>query len=322
MATSLTPGYAALAAGMHPVVHALLVENCDPASIDASELLRALNLHGSHHDWESRRPGSSTCRVPATLDLLQCAALRAAVDAASMDALDSVDGLLEYQLTLDVDELEGLVGSEAYLKLTALAAAAHVELQAAPNADVAAAAAKGGIILSPLLPDEPHTIFVRSYSAGTRPWVGFHYDRSSLTLNVALSDDDALAGGSLLAVVDGKVERCAREIGTATLHASTLLHAVTRVYGSATRYSLVLLYRQICPNAAHRLVECSAATMGLLYPLDEGSYSCDACGDSALELAARGSHAMWHCADGCEYDLCGVCHDSSLVGGVQCLGVD
>lgn len=178
--------------------------------------------------------------------------------------------------------------------------------------------------------------------------------------------------------------RCDRAEGTATLHASTLLHAVTRVQvrrtchtrlceealftekhnprpatqalftprschavarvqGPAARYSLILFYRQICPAAAHRLVECSVATMDLLYPPEEGSYSCDACGDSRLhrvrrsepggaasrtarcehrrELEEQGCRSMWHCAAGCEYDLCGVCHDVGLADGVEYVSV-
>ncbi|EOD32367.1 hypothetical protein EMIHUDRAFT_441962 [Emiliania huxleyi CCMP1516] len=158
-------------------------------------------------------------------------------------------------------------------------------------------------------------------------------------MNVALSDDQGLEGGALLAIVGGEVVRCDRAEGTATLHASTLLHAVTRVQGSAARYSLILFYRQICPAAAHRLVECSVATMDLLYPPEEGSYSCDACGDSRLhrvrrsepggassrehrrELEEQGCRSMWHCAAGCEYDLCGVCHDVGLADGVEYVSV-
>ena len=111
----------------------------------------------------------------------------------------------------------------------------------------------------------------------------------------------------------GEVVRCDRAEGTATLHASTLLHAVTRVQvrrtchtrlceealftekhnprpatqalftprschavarvqGPAARYSLILFYRQICPAAAHRLVECSVATMDLLYPPEDARH--------------------------------------------------
>ena len=30
---------------------------------------------------------------------------------------------------------------------------------------------------------------------------------------------------------------------------------------------------------------------------------------------------MWHCAAGCEYDLCGVCHDVGLADGVEYVSV-
>ena len=189
----------------------------------------------------------------------------------------------------------------------------------------------------------------------------------------------------------------------ATLHASTLLHAVTRMVGEGTRYpfilfdrqsswnvmhlpppppartlpgryplidrqtcmecacilhprprarmllgrySLILFYRQICPHAGHALVQCSATTMDLLYPLSSGSYSCawisldlhltslfacnhlparcagsyscDLCGDSASEL---GGCDMWHCAQGCEYDVCSPCHSVGLADGVEYVSV-
>mmetsp|Transcript_44116 Transcript_44116/g.143525 ORF Transcript_44116/g.143525 Transcript_44116/m.143525 type:complete len:242 (-) Transcript_44116:43-768(-) len=240
-----------------------------------------------------------------------------------METLDSVDGLLEYQLTLTSADFEELVGVDAFARLNFLAAEAHAELQSPLRpAAAAAAASAAGIAASPHpLTEEPHEIFVRRYSAATRPWVGFHFDRSSLTMNVALSDDQGLEGGALLAIVGGEVVRCDRAEGTATLHASTLLHAVTRVQGPAARYSLILFYRQICPAAAHRLVECSVATMDLLYPPEEGSYSCDACGDSRRELEEQGCRSMWHCAAGCEYDLCGVCHDVGLADGVEYVSV-
>ena len=96
-------------------------------SVDAAELLDALDLGGSRHDWASRRASAAARRVPASLDLAQCAALRNAVDAASMETLDSVDGLLEYQLTLTSADFEELVGADAFARLNFLAAEAHAE---------------------------------------------------------------------------------------------------------------------------------------------------------------------------------------------------
>ena len=171
------------------------------------------------------------------------------------ETLDSVDGLLEYQLTLTSADFEALVGADAFARLNFLAAEAHAgtlpgrfqdrdssetvprqfrelsllgfeeaanatdtghthrhtaqdtppapcrsapmrhsrrsdgglsppqahaELQPPLRPAAAAAASAAGIAASPHpLTEEPHEIFVRRYSAATRPWVvGFHFDRS------------------------------------------------------------------------------------------------------------------------------------------------
>ena len=39
------------------------------------------------------------------------------------------------------------------------------------------------------------------------------------------------------------------------------------------------------------------------------------------ELEEQGCRSMWHCAAGCEYDLCGVCHDVGLADGVEYVSV-
>lgn len=193
------------------------------------------------------------------------------------------------------------------------------------------------------------------FEACTGKWFGFHFDRASLTMNIALSSDDEHGGGALLAIVDQRLRRCERQEGTATVHASTLLHAVTRmVHGE--RYALILFYRQVCPHAVrspppglthrrerpaagfrggrrrdaretiasspppiarvacaraqeHALALVSAETMAALYPAHDGGYHCDRCGDDAETLGWPG---MWHCAEGCEYDLCRDCYDQRV----------
>jgi len=149
-------------------------------------------------------------------------------------------------------------------------------------------------------------------------WFQFHFDRSSLTLNIALSSDEDHGGGSLLAIVAGKLARCERMAGTATLHASTLLHAVTRMT-HGERYALILFYRNVCPHANHALTHLSAETMAALYPAHDGGYHCDRCGDDAEGL---GWPDMWHCRQGCEYDLCRACYDQYPydVGGCVAAG--
>lgn len=298
--------FAALAAQMDPIVRSLLVDNVDPCSFNVDDVLCALKLDGSRHDWASRLDGSLRT-VPGALSASQCAVLRDAVDAAPMEMLDTVDGLLEYQLNLEPEELQRYIGDAAYAALSQLAARCHREMKTSHSPAATSAAHAVGICLSPPLPDHAHEIFIRRYSAWTRPWFGFHHDRSSLTVNVALSDDADHDGGRLIAIVDGGVQVCDREKGTATLHDSRLLHGVTRMVGNSARYSLILFYRQICPHAGHTLLQCDAATMHALYPPDQGSYSCDMCGASASELD---NCSMWHCAQGCEYDVCATCHST------------
>jgi hypothetical protein len=48
-------------------------------------------------------------------------------------------------------------------------------------------------------------------------------------LNVALSDDGEHGGGRLVAIYDGAVRTIERCEGAATLHPSSLMHAVTRM---------------------------------------------------------------------------------------------
>ena len=89
-----------------------------------------------------------------------------------------------------------------------------------------------------LLPTE---VFVRRYSAETRPWIGFHCDRARCTVNVALADDADHCGGRLVAIVDGMACEIHRGHGEATVHSSRLCHAVTRMR-AGTRYSLIAFF--------------------------------------------------------------------------------
>lgn len=292
-------GYRLIASQMHHIVHDLLVNNVDPCTVNAGELLSAMQQSGTSNDWASHMKSNGLSSQLAVLDAAQCANLRAAVDANTDDELDSVDGQLEHQLSLSTSELTALVGEETVADLNALASQRHGEMTCGVDARDYSLPDRDCSV-----PDDPHQIFIRRYSASTRPWCEFHHDRSKVTVNIALSADSTHTGGRLLAVLQGRVQRCERLEGTATLHASTLLHAVTRMT-AGTRYSLILFYGRICPWSNHALVKCDAATMALLYPVAEGSYSCDACGGSADEL---GHPAMWHCAEGCEYDVCHPCH--------------
>eukprot|EP00446_Apocalathium_sp_SHHI-4_P047933 CAMPEP_0177394316 /NCGR_PEP_ID=MMETSP0368-20130122/55466_1 /TAXON_ID=447022 ORGANISM="Scrippsiella hangoei-like, Strain SHHI-4" /NCGR_SAMPLE_ID=MMETSP0368 /ASSEMBLY_ACC=CAM_ASM_000363 /LENGTH=337 /DNA_ID=CAMNT_0018860651 /DNA_START=36 /DNA_END=1050 /DNA_ORIENTATION=+ len=284
--------YAAAAETMVPLVHSLIVGNMDPSKVDADELLRALHLDGSSHDWTGRLC-NGLLQVPVALDGAACAALRTAVDATSFMAgdfvaKDSVDRLLDYQLNLTVQSLSAIVGDSAATRLLALAARFHDEvstpgLGALPPVLAAAVLSEGAE--APAFP-EPHQIFIRRYSAATRPWFPFHCDDSSLTINIALSDDTDHIGGRLIAVLKDQVSLCERAEGTATVHPSSLLHAVTRM-GSGTRYSLIIFFGKVCPQAGHKLVLCTPETMDALYPEDEAHTRATAAATVATVSASR-----------------------------------
>ena len=59
---------------------------------------------------------------------------------------------------------------------------------------------------------------------------------------MALSNDADIQGSRLLAMHDGAVQSIdGRSVGDVTIHSSSLLHAVSRVFGG-TRYSLILFF--------------------------------------------------------------------------------
>ena len=286
----LSPGWHEQALRFPPAIRSLIVDNADPAIFTAGEVLASLDLCGSASDWASRLCDASCVQhVDRILESDQCAVLRAVVDnaldgkATCEMADDSVDGEPDFQVELGRERLEALIG-EAPVK------------------------ALWDLFL--VMSKEPHEIFVRRYSADTRPWFPFHHDRSSLTVNVALTDDSEHVGGRLLVVMDGRVSALPRSEGSATVHPSSLLHAVTRLV-SGLRYSLILFSGAICPSAKHQLTLLNSTAMRALYKDDEGCYHCDSCGTDAISL---GFPPMWHCSEGCEFDLCERCAMAAEAG--------
>ena len=90
--------------------------------------------------------------------------------------------------------------------------------------------------------DKNTDIFLRRYSADTRPFIKFHCDHALVTLNVALAaDPQAEDGGQLLVVSGNKVEAISRLQGEAAIHCSDLLHAVSRIR-KGTRYSMLIFF--------------------------------------------------------------------------------
>ena len=100
-------------------------------------------------------------------------------------------------------------------------------------------------------------VFIRRYTAETRPFIAFHCDGAAATVNVALSSsadedtsDDA-AGGVLLCLHSGKVAPERRREGEATVHPSGLLHGVTSLRRhSPARYSMIMFFERPLRGAA------------------------------------------------------------------------
>ena len=200
---------------------------------------------------------SQALRQLGTLSELACASLRAAVDADATSpvslpevgglhelgrqhasssahpagrsvAQDSVDGLPEHQLDLDVRSLMALVGANGVEALRAL-----------PGRFSASGGDDGRPPAAPPLLIE--RVFVRRYAAAERPWFRFHMDTATLTANVALAADECHDGGRLLALLGGRLRSIERKAGEATVHPSSLMHGVSRMRGGV-RYSLIVFY--------------------------------------------------------------------------------
>ena len=240
--------FTAHAAAMPPITRRLISENAEPASIDPDALLRELRLPELAFraaDAGLRLPvDAAVRRCRGALTPASCGALRRAVDddRRRTRRRDTIDGGPDHQLNLSEIELEELVGGGAVRSLLQMAAEAEATIpMALPSADNGGGGGGGGGGGSPGgAPAARAQFFVRRYSSGTRPWIPFHCDTVSVTLNVALNDDREFCGGTLLALCGGEVRAIHRAEGEATVHRSALLHAVTRMQAGGSRYSLVV----------------------------------------------------------------------------------
>ena len=232
--------FTAHAAAMPPLTRRLIAENADPAVADPYTLLRELRL--AEPAFRAADAGlrlsvdAAVRRYRGALAPASCSVLRRAVDddRRRTRRRDTIDGGPDHQLNLSEIELEELVGATAVRSLLQMAAEAEATIPAAvPLADNDGGGGGGATAARP-------EFFVRRYSSGTRPWIPFHCDTVSVTLNVALNDDCEFCGGTLLALCGGEVRAIHRAEGEATVHRSALLHAVTRMQAGGSRYSLVI----------------------------------------------------------------------------------
>jgi hypothetical protein len=142
----LSQAFSDAADKMPPIARHLLVENGDPAEVEAAALLNELGRN------DAKWLGDATIMdVPCALSAKACATLRAAVDAQRGLASDSVDGGAEHQLNLSRQALEMLVGAEPASRLWTLPAEyrARSALVPAPlpaTGDAAAAASSAAVL--------------------------------------------------------------------------------------------------------------------------------------------------------------------------------
>jgi len=156
------------------LVWQLLVDQVEPSTVTAAELIADLGLTGSQSDWASRKC-SGIQEISSVLDAAQCAALRGAVDMAQLSGTDgtddTIDGWPDCQLDLTGAALSDLIGELAVEKLASLAAAWHDTSMNGSQVVSGIAVRRWQQAPGPPL---PHYIFVRRYTAETRHWCPFH----------------------------------------------------------------------------------------------------------------------------------------------------
>ena len=268
---------------MEPVLRRALMD--DAVDEDGGEALTtalAALLRGPGRPAQHAR---SVVTRKRALTAESCAALRRVINSemptTARDGTDeSEDGLSQQKLRISVerlieltsrseieslwrlaDEVLALQRQEAYAHADAVGKVVPVETAAATEA------AHGGFHVD---------LFLRRYTLEGRPWIAFHRDVSGVTLNVALSDDGAVTGGRLHAILGGRHRILTREEGEVTGHSDDLMHAVSAIR-AGVRYSLIALFFVLRED--DECVEYQTIPRRELYPL--------ACGEGTER---RGEH--------------------------------
>jgi uncharacterized protein (TIGR02466 family) len=208
-----------------PAVQRFLVQHADPASATEAEL-DLIRGHGIPTDTPSDPDGRLIENI-AALSAEQCETLSRFAEAHMTSIVpDTVDDLPEYQVNLSVEGLTELLDRDTVAALLKM-----------PEAlDAPSDLAIGDLY-------ERVDIFLRMYSPQTRPYISFHSDTCTYTVNIALNDDSGFDGGKLLAVNGSALKAPPRPPGTAILHAGNLVHGVTKIE-RGTRYSLILFFHR------------------------------------------------------------------------------
>ena len=222
----------------------------DAVDEDGGEALVALLRGPGRPSGRPAQHARSVVTRKRALTAESCAALRRVIDSempttALGGADESEDGLAQHKLRISVERLIELTSRSEIESLWRLAdevlalqrqeAYAHADAvgQVVPLETAAATeAAHGGFHVD---------LFLRRYTLEGRPWIAFHRDVSGVTLNVALSDDGAVTGGRLHAILGGRHRILTREEGEVTGHSDDLMHAVS-LMRAGVRYSLIALF--------------------------------------------------------------------------------
>jgi predicted 2-oxoglutarate/Fe(II)-dependent dioxygenase YbiX len=234
--------FASWEATMDPVLHRALVE--DQMDVDDEALVRLLGC-------EKLVQTRAIVERRGAIRQAGCAALRAAVDAERDVTQDSVDRKAQHQLNISIERLTECIGREDVRGLWRLAD----ELLAVQRAEAAERAAASGTAVTQHTAEKVEAadggfyvdVFVRRYTRETRPWIAFHHDVSTVTINVALSDDADHEGGRLHAIVDARHRILTRREGEATTHGDDVMHAVSAMR-RGTRYSLIVFFYSLSNN--------------------------------------------------------------------------
>lgn len=179
-------------------------------------------------------------RAPGVLSDVACDTLRREIDRRASTRNGTTDGMPEYTLHLGRRDLEELIGVDAVERVWRLPHAYRQQAASAPRPSMVPMSAIGGS--SGRLREVE--IFVRKFSSSTRPWIKLHADVAAVTVNIALTGDSAHRGGRLLGIYDGAARAVERQAGDATVHPSSLLHGVSRMYDEAARYTLIVFFSE------------------------------------------------------------------------------
>ena len=205
-----------------PAVRKFLRDGADPASASPADLQEILAMGNAGNP---QPPGSLLLEDVPMLSPAQCAILRDFADTHITSVIqDTVDDLPEYQLNLNAEAIEGLLGRETAETLFRMP-----ERMGAPK------------VADPLDAYREVYMFLRIYAPDKRAFIPFHHDTSDYTVNVALSDDAAFSGGRLLVLQGDGLRAIERTEGRAVLHAGNVVHGVSRI-AEGTRYSLILFF--------------------------------------------------------------------------------